>query len=45
MSTAVNSETRQSTGEGIVKVTPYNLNGYVFFQKVNYWNESEQISN
>ena len=33
MSTAVNSETRQSTGEGIVKLTPYNLNGYVFFQQ------------
>ena len=33
MSTAVNSETRQSTCEGIVKLTPYNLNGYVFFQQ------------
>ena len=33
MSTAVNSETRQSTGEGMVKLTPHNLKGYVLFQQ------------
>ena len=45
MSTVVNSETRQSTGKGIVKVTPYNLNGYVLFQQSQLleWKRTESF--